>query len=607
MVTKMMKFTFLAYHKDYDNFLHNLRDLGLIHVAEKDKSIKESDHLEVLIADLKRLNETRKTLLKYVDKNSDISSNVGEISKGKQVPYILERIENEKSLLMQQLQVSTKEREALKPWGNFEPEELDSLRSAGYNINFFVVNDNQYNSEWEDLYSAIIIKKETSRTYFITVTKNNKVAEDLKLEPEKLPDVSLNSLDAIIESIREKIKDKNSELYKLAEELPSLKVAIKEIEADITYSKVALSSTRMADNKLILLQGWAPADNVSEISDYLDSKAVYFEMSDPLPEDDVPIKFKNNRFFRIFEPIAELYMLPKYNEIDLTPYFAPFYMVFFGLSLGDIGYGLFLMLVASIFKILKKGKLNSSLVAILSLIQVLGASTMVCGLITGGFFGFNIYDLDLQIARDLKDKVFFDNNQMFILSLILGVIQIMFGMCMKVSNRIKQLGFVHALSTIGWVVFLLSIIVSTLFKDFMPMFGILHLVFVIPSVILIFFFNSPGKNPFLNLGLGLWDTYNMATGLLGDVLSYVRLFALGLSGGILASVFNSLATGMSPKSAIAGPIVTILIFLIGHAINIFMNVLGAFVHPVRLTFVEFFKNSEFEGGGKKYKPFRREV
>jgi len=101
----------------------------------------------------------------------------------------------------------------------------------------------------------------------------------------------------------------------------------------------------------------------------------------------------------------------------------------------------------------------------------------------------------------------------------------------------------------------------------------------------------------------LWDTYNMATGLLGDVLSYVRLFALGLSGGILASVFNSLAAGMSPDNAIVKPIVFLLIFLIGHAINIFMTVLGAIVHPVRLTFVEFYKNAEFEGGGKKYNPF----
>jgi len=125
------------------------------------------------------------------------------------------------------------------------------------------------------------------------------------------------------------------------------------------------------------------------------------------------------------------------------------------------------------------------------------------------------------------------------------------------------------------------------------------------AAIPIFFFNSPGKNPFLNLGLGLYDTYNMATGLLGDVLSYVRLFALGLSGGILASVFNSLALGLKPDNVVAGPLVFLIIFLFGHAMNIFMNVLGAVVHPMRLTFVEFYKNAEFTGGGKRYEPFKR--
>ena len=124
-------------------------------------------------------------------------------------------------------------------------------------------------------------------------------------------------------------------------------------------------------------------------------------------------------------------------------------------------------------------------------------------------------------------------------------------------------------------------------------------------VLLILFYNTPGKNIFYDFGLSLWDTYNMATGLLGDVLSYVRLFALGLSGGILASVFNDLAAGMSPDNAVLKPIVYVLIFVAGHSINLFMNALGALVHPVRLTFVEFYQNSEFQGGGKKYNPFKR--
>ena len=194
---------------------------------------------------------------------------------------------------------------------------------------------------------------------------------------------------------------------------------------------------------------------------------------------------------------------------------------------------------------------------------------------------------------------------MFTLSLAIGVVQILFGMGLKAVNLTIQCGFKSALSPIGWLVLHITVGGSALagidFKNPVVM------TLLILSLIPIFLLNSPGENIFLNIGLGLWDTYNMATGLLGDVLSYVRLFALGLSGGILANVFNQMAIGMRPDNPVAGFIVMALIFVIGHALNIFMNILGAIVHPMRLTFVEFFKNAGFTGGGTEYRPFSRKT
>lgn len=241
---------------------------------------------------------------------------------------------------------------------------------------------------------------------------------------------------------------------------------------------------------------------------------------------------------------------------------------------------------------------------ILTLVQILGTSTFFCGLLTGTFFGFDIYGNDIPFFNKMRDLLYLDNQWMFNLSLILGAIQIIFGMVLKVANQIIQLGFKYAVATIGWIILLVSTALAYMLPSVMPMGGTAHLVVLAVAGVMIFLFNSPGKNVFVNIGLGLWDSYNMVTGLLGDILSYVRLFALGLSGGILASVFNSLAVGMSPDNAILGPIFMVLIFLIGHSINMFMNVLGAMVHPMRLTFVEFFKNSGYEGGGKEYKPFK---
>ena len=236
------------------------------------------------------------------------------------------------------------------------------------------------------------------------------------------------------------------------------------------------------------------------------------------------------------------------------------------------------------------------------LVVLFGASTMLCGLLSGSFFGFSLYDLDIPFIANMKGLLYRENSQMFTISLYIGVVQILLGMAVKAVNLTIQTGFKSAMGTIGWLVLLLTVIVAVMAGIEFSNPVIVALLII--ACVGIFLLNSPGKNPLLNIGLGLWDTYNMATGLLGDVLSYVRLFALGLSGGILANVFNSMATGMSPDIPVVGFIVTALIFVIGHALNIFMNILGAVVHPMRLTFVEFFKNAGYTGGGTEYKPFR---
>ncbi len=605
MVATMKKFNFVSFHKEYLQFLHDLRDLGMIHVVEQDNKMVDEEQLQDKLAALKRLNESAKKLKLAQDKKSPLSPHPADAERGMHLPKEIEQIENKISTLNQQLQVSLKERDALRPWGSFDPETVKRLEEAGYPVHFFIVQERAYDPEWEERYNAFVIHREASKVYFVVVTNEPGLADELQIEEMKRPEVSLDALDQLIHTLREKIATKEEELKELSAHLPSLEAAVAELEADIFFTRVAGSATPAADNKLMLLQGWAPEENAEEISRFLESKEVYFHVSDPSPEDDVPIKFKNNRFFRLFEPIAELYMLPKYNEIDLTPFFAPFYMIFFGLSLGDIGYGTLMLVGATLFRLFKKEKISRSMHGILALVQILGVSTMVCGLLTGGFFGFSIYETNIPFFQNMKDQVYFDNSQMFMLSLVLGVTQIMFAMFLKIINRAKQFGFAHAVSTIGWFMLLASVIVAYLFPAFLPMTGTAHGIVMGISAILIFFFNSPGKNPFLNVGLGLWDTYNMATGLLGDVLSYVRLFALGLSGGILASVFNSLALGLSPSNAVGGAIVFLLIFLFGHTINMFMNVLGAFVHPLRLTFVEFYNNAEFSGGGKKYNPFKK--
>ena len=529
---------------------------------------------------------------------------VGVAARGLKVLDEVDALQADYAKWTAQLQTYDKERDLLMPWGDFSWENLDKLKASGYAVGFYICSDANYNEEWEKEYNAIIIHRMMSKVFFITLTKADQEIE-IDAEKAKLPTLSLSELEQLRKELAERMEEYRRTVVALSEkEIPSLKAAIKEVQSKIEYSKVVLNTESAVDDKLMLLEGWAPAGSVPGIQAYLDESDAYYQISNPTPDDNVPILLNNKGFFSWFEPICKLYMLPKYNELDLTPYFAPFFMVFFGLCLGDSGYGLFLFAAVTIYRMVAK-KISATMKPILSLVQVLSVSTFFCGLLTGTFFGANMYELDWPFMKQLKEHLFMDNNDMFQLSLILGVVQILFGMGLKAANQIIQFGFKYGLATIGWMILLISTAFAALLPDILPMGGTVHLAILGVSGLLIFLINSPDKNIFANIGLGLWDTYNMATGLLGDILSYVRLFALGLSGGILASVFNSLAVGMSPDNIIAGPIVMVLIFVIGHAINIFMNVLGAMVHPMRLTFVEFFKNSGYEGGGKMYQPFKQ--
>ena len=606
MITKMKKLTFLVYHKEYEEFLNSLRELGVVHIVEKQQGAADNTELQENIRLFNRLAATLKLLQNQKhEKNAVIATEGGTATRGMQVLDEVDALQTEHGKLSQQLQSYAKEKEVLEVWGNFEPTGIQKLKDAGYIIGFYSCSEGNYKEEWETEYNAMIVNRISSKVFFVTVTKAGQEV-DLDVEQAKLPAYSLSRLEALYDTTEQAIEGNEKKLVALSEtDIPSLKAALKELQSQIEFSKVVLSSEQTAGDKLMLIEGWAPAYSKVEIEAYLNDAHVYYEITDPMPGDNVPIRLNNKGFFAWFEPICKLYMLPKYNELDLTPFFAPFFMVFFGLCLGDSGYGLFLFLGATAYRLLAK-KVTPSMKSIISLIQVLSASTFFCGLLTGTFFGANIYDLDWPIVQRLKHAVLMDNNDMFRLSLILGVIQILFGMVLKAVNQTIQFGFKYAIATIGWIILLVSTAVSALFasSELLSMGGTAYKVVLCISGAMIFLFNTPGKNIFMNIGLGLWDSYNMVTGLLGDVLSYVRLFALGLSGGILAGVFNSLAVGMSPDNVIAGPIVMVLIFVIGHKINMFMNVLGAMVHPMRLTFVEFFKNSGYEGGGKEYKPFK---
>ena len=372
-------------------------------------------------------------------------------------------------------------------------------------------------------------------------------------------------------------------------------------------SNAFLQATGEADDKVMLLEGWIPNKIVPEVRQELDQLPCYYAEQEILDEDKIPIKLQNNRFSRLFEPITRMYSLPNYSELDSTPLFAPFFMLFFSLCFGDAGYGLVIFLLATIFKRKVKGQSTKD---ICSLAQWLGGTTVVVGSLLGTVFGMVMpWANDGSVLGSVRDDYFLNQDNLMLLSVVLGIVQILFAKTVAAVKVQKQRGLKYALSSYAWVIVIFALIMAVALP--MAATGIPSYVtyifygLAIAAGLVVVFYNSPGKNIFLNIGSSLWATYNTASGLLGDTLSYIRLFAIGLTSGVLGGVFNNLAVSMSEGLPVGlNWLVMVFILLFGHGLNFGLAIISSLVHPLRLTFVEYYKNSEFEGGGKPYTPFK---
>jgi V/A-type H+-transporting ATPase subunit I len=593
----MHKYAFLVYHRDFEAFLIKLQELGMIDIEKQSRTI--SDDERALIALINRYTLAIRDLKVRNVTITEVDSMASEL-----VVNEFEAIIKEKEQVDNAIRKSQKDLSDVRPWGSFDTNLLKTLTERGLRIRFYITNEKSFTENLLEEYSIEVINREAGQVYFVWVQENDEVLPIDAVEV-KAPSFSFSEKESEILSLRERIESIENRLEQLANYVLQLENTKSELVNRLEFNSVHQSADRQADEKLMVLQGWVPRPRNDEFVKFLESESIIYLTERAQKTDNAPILLKNNRFARLFEPIGSLFTSPTYGEIDLTPMFAPFFMMFFGFCLGDAGYGLVMLLGASLYKLKAKKEFRP----ILSLVQWLAVSTVIFGIITGTLFGISLIKVDWPMLAKYK-SIFLDQNQLFRLALIIGAVQIVFGMFVKAANQIRLWGWRHSISTFGWLLLLIgsaAIYGLSLWKpETVKLLGLEHQILLGVAGIGIFFFNSPGKNPFVNFGLGIWDSYNMVTGLFGDVLSYIRLFALGLSSAILGNVFNSLAFGMAPDIPVLGAIVTIIILVAGHSINLFMAALGSLVHPMRLTFVEFYKNSGFIGGGKSYQPFQKQ-
>lgn len=619
MIEKMKKLTFLVTNKEYEGFLENLRELGVVHIQQLQEGAS-SPQLQTALDEQSRYNQALQSL-ETASKTYELDEvPVEDIYRTSPAVLLrhVEDLQTEDVKIQHEIDAAQKNVEVLEPWGEFNPESVARLAKDGnLQIFFWRSNTKFFNHQWEEEYFATPISEFSKNTYFITFSKEK---PDIHAEQIFLPSGTLNQYQIQLDELNTRLDALHGELLYINNNLHDIfEKGETQARNEIQLRQVRLSDERVAGDALRLLIGWVRADKADQLTAYLDGAHIFYEMEDPDYNDDVPIQISNGSYTRLFEPILMMYSLPNYHDIDPSVFFAPFFMLFFGLCLGDGGYGL-LVLIAGIIMARKcKGDMqNYGRLAVW-----LGLMTVICGLLTGTVFGIDLTQQDWAILAPVKPYFLNENgigpifgySPLMVISVFIGLVQVLLGMVLKGCKAVKNYGLPYSISTFSWVFAILSAL--ALFG--LPACGVavpLIVQYVLygvigVSVLGIFLYNNPGsyKKPALgvlsNLGGGIWATYGMATGLLGDLLSYIRLFALGLTGGVLGGVFNSLAYNMTESFPwFIRWLPMVIILLAGHGITFALSLISAFVHPMRLTFVEFFKNANFEGGGKAYNPFR---
>ncbi len=603
MIVPMSKFSFLVYHEDYQEFLDQVRALGAVHLIEKQQEVP--DEIREQYDLVKQIHAVLKTLEKREVDRPGGTSNADGQAAFEETRALLDELEQK----VGQLNQLGKEMSQVRHWGDFSLEVLQKLRTNDLHLKFYTVSNRKFQESWLQEYPISVVGQHGGLIYFVLIQRGQ---EEVTIDAEEMrpPEKPISELQYYHDQILNDIDQINKKIdTHAAESMLAIKHYQLQVVENIEYGKAVENTEKQAADKVMLLEGWVPEPKQDAMMAFLEENHILHIVEKPQQGEKVPVMLKNQKFPEKFEMLGELYSLPKYNELDMTPFFAPFYMLFFGFCLGDAGYGL-LMVIASL---LLKKRLKKELKTVMGLVFYLGLSTILFGIIGGTFFGIPLYETGLPIYSTLAQK--FEardtdiNQLLFYLALVFGAVQILFGMLLKVINEVKQFGWGFAMGTIGWITLLIGGIFFYALGEFAGIptdqVKIPFYVFLGISGLLILPLNNLRRNVFMNVGVGLWTTYNMVTGILGDLLSYIRLFALGISSAIMGFVFNSLAVEMSGNIPVLSIIIMVFILIIGHSINIFMSGLGAFVHPMRLTFVEFYKNAGFSGGGKKYNPFRK--
>jgi len=593
MITPMTKYSFILLNGMQNDLVETLQDIGLVDISRSTKPVDEKSHEIMANIDLVNglIQGLKKADIPEGTQPEAIDGDIVRLAGGMLMRYTEDREE------IKRLQSDI---EAVQTWGDYDIDILKELADAGAEIHFHVLSNKAFKPEWKEEYPLAVIKRQKNRIWFLVAGEDHLPGE-------------VHAPNTNVEELKKQLKDKKKHYKVVLSRLLGAQQRIEELEqikeqhlSELDLYLASATAVPAAEDTIVTLVGYAPSSEEEVVTKALDATDILYLKEEAVVEDNPPISFNNNWFVRQFEALTDMYGRPAYNGFDPTPFISVFFLLFFALCMGDAGYGLILIAVGLLLKKVPSFKDMAPLVTLLGI-----------GTVIVGFFLHTFFSIDISTWKIFEPvKFLFLPDEIagyaggMVLAIVVGIIHICLALVVKAIQAVKVNGFAASLGTLGWTL----LIVGGVIVGGLSLAGVMDsnvtkwvvIVLGVVSALGIFVFNDPSRNKLANVGVGLWDTYNTATGLLGDVLSYLRLYALGLAGSMLGMAFNDMGLMvLGDGSNYVLWIPFILLVVIGHTLNIAMCALGAFVHPLRLNFLEFFKNSGYEAAGRNYNPLKK--
>lgn len=583
--------------------LRFLQEVGVVHVEPAAEMAGDFEKKNAaLLARVKKLDLVIKAVQRYRDPKGNLPLDVADEELVSYAEQKLSELQETESRIASLERI----RSDLALWGNFDLGMIHALEEAGVCIRRYRMDAGKWEKFQPPDGLLLEVVAEKQGVLFFTLSIGN---------PPDIPQAS------VIPWPEMGLDETAAELRRLSEKMKGLAVALSGVaeRAEVMKKQMvaALNEATCAGHLATLhqeaylfgFQGWIPEDQEAAFQEKAAASRLPLRIvtREPLDDEEPPILLRNNWFIERIEPLLKLYKLPKYRDLDPSYFFAPFMILFFGLCLGDVGYGVAFYLISTLID-KKLGNKIEGLPLVMKLCKAFSVSAILVGVLTGSVFGYNFENRSwilLDVSPGVGDPMLF-----FYLALGMGVTQL--SVCYLLAAfqeptwqmKFQKLGLMGVLW--GGVALIIRSIwfaaPASALNQPLYYFGAGCAAL---GVLLTLLFASDHKNWGIRIGLGLWNVYGL-TGIVADLLSYARLFGLGIATGAIASVMNQLALMVfNAAGPVIGGVIGFLIIIVGHTFNLLLSILGSTVHSARLHFVEAFKIF-FEGGGVQYKPFRIE-